>query len=167
MRWVLWTGLALVVVVGVVTLIGWLLPVAHEASRSAQFSAVPQQVYDAVADVAGYADWFDGVSRIELLPSTNGKIRFREHTSSGPVVMEVENARPPSQFVTRIADPDQPFGGTWTFDIAPDGGGTRLTITERGEVYSPIFRFMARVVFGYTGTMDGYLRSLQKKLSGV
>ena len=167
MRWVLWTGLALVVVVGVVTLIGWLLPVAHEAARSAQFSAPPQQVYDAVADVAGYADWFEGVSRIELLPSTNGKIRFREHTSSGPVVMEVENARPPSQFVTRIADPDQPFGGTWTFAIAPEGGGTRLTITERGEVYNPIFRFMARFVFGYAGTMDGYLRSLQKKLTGA
>ena len=68
--------------------------------------------------------------------------------------MEVEHARPPSPFVTRIADPDQPFGGT-DFDIAPDAGGTRLTITERGEVYNPIFRFMARVVFGYTGTMEG------------
>ena len=164
MRWVLWTGLALVVVVGVVILIGWLLPVAHEAARSAQFSAPPQQVYDAVADVAGYADWFDGVSRIELLPSTNGKIRFREHTSSGPVVMEVEHARPPSQFVTRIADPDQPFGGTWTFEIAPESSGSRLTITERGEVYNPIFRFMSRFIFGQTGTMERFLRAQNARL---
>jgi hypothetical protein len=66
--------------------------------------------------------------------------------------------------VTRVADPDQPFGGTWTFDIGPDSGGARLTITERGEVYNPVFRFIARFVFGYTATIEGYLRSLREKL---
>jgi uncharacterized protein YndB with AHSA1/START domain len=167
MRWILWATLALVGVVGVVALIGWLLPVAHEASRTSQFDEPPQRVYDVVADVGDYASWFAGVTRIEMLDSANGKVRFREHTTSGPVTMEVEEARPPSRFVTRIADPDQPFGGTWTFDIIPNDGGTRLTITERGEVYNPIFRFMARFVFGYTSTMDGYLRSLEKKLSSA
>ena len=165
MKWVLWTVVSLVVVAVAVIVVGWLLPRAHEASRSAHFDAPPDRVYDAVADVAGYAGWLEGVSRIELLEPRSGTIRFREHTSSGPIVMEVDEARPPSRFVTRIADPDQPFGGTWTFAIAPDAGGARLTITERGEVYNPIFRFMARFVFGYTATMDGYLRSLQKKLS--
>jgi uncharacterized protein YndB with AHSA1/START domain len=167
MRWMLWSGLAFVVGGALVALIGWLLPVAHEASRSAQFNAPPERVYDVVADVVSYANWFDDVRRVELLESTNGKLRFREHTSSGPIVMEVESARAPVQFVTHIADPDQPFGGNWTFDIVPDGGGTRLTITERGEIYNPFFRFMARFVFGYTGTMEAYLTSLQKRLSSV
>jgi hypothetical protein len=62
--------------------------------------------------------------------------------------------------VTRIADPEQPFGGTWTFELAPADGGTRLTITERGEVYNPIFRALGRFVFGHTATIDQYLRAL-------
>ena len=163
MKWIIWTVVVLVAVVGVVTIVGWLLPVKHEASRSAHFDQPPDAIYAAVSDVAGYANWFDGVSRIEMLESTNGRTRFREYMNTGPIVMEVAEAQPPGRFVTAIADPDQPFGGTWTFEIAPEPGGSRLTITERGEIYNPIFRFMAKFVFGYTSTMDGYLKSLAKK----
>ena len=164
MRFVIWAIVARVAIGGVVTIVGWLLPVKHQASRSAHFKHPPENVYAAVSDVGGYANWFEGVSRIEMLEATNGRIRFREHTNTGPIVMEVAEASPPTRFVTAVADPDQPFGGTWTFDITPEQGGSRLTITERGEIYNPIFRFMARFVFGYTSTMDGYLASLGKKL---
>jgi uncharacterized protein YndB with AHSA1/START domain len=164
MRWIIWIVVGLAAIGGLVTFIGWSLPVSHEASRAARFNRSPAQVYEAVADVAGYASWLEGVSAIEMLGAPNGTIRFRQHTSTGPVVIEVDEARPPSRFVTRIADPDQPFGGTWTFAITPDGSGARLTITERGEVYNPLFRFMARFVFGYTATMEGYLRSLERRL---
>ena len=65
--------------------------------------------------------------------------------------------------VTRIADRSLPFGGTWTYVLAPDGNGTRLTITEHGEVYNPIFRFVSRFIIGHTGTMEGVLRALGTK----
>lgn len=165
MKWILWSAVVLVSVIGVIAIVGWLLPVKHEASRSARFNQPPEKVYAAVSDVAGYAGWFEGVSRIEMLEPANGRVRFREHMTSGPLVMEVVEDKPPHHFVTAIADPDQPFGGTWTFEIAPESGGSRLTITERGEVYNPIFRFMSKFVFGYTATMEGYLRSLEKKLT--
>lgn len=165
MRFVIWTVVVVVAIVGIVMVVGWLLPVKHEASRTAQFKQPPEKVYGAVSDVAGYANWLDGVSRIELLDAANGRIRFREHTNTGPIVMEVAEASPPGRFVTAIADPDQPFGGTWTFEIAPEEGGSRVTITERGEIYNPIFRFMAKFVFGYTSTMESYLRSLDRKFA--
>ena len=165
MKWVIWTAVALAAVIAVVVIVGWLLPVKHEASRSVHFNQPPEKVFAAVSDVAGYAAWFEGVSRIEMLESSSGRIRFREHMNSGPIVMEVAEASPPSRFVTAIADPDQPFGGTWTFEIAPEPGGSRLTITERGEIYNPVFRFMARFVFGYTSTMESYLRSLTRKFN--
>jgi uncharacterized protein YndB with AHSA1/START domain len=164
MKWIVWTLLILLAIVAVVTVIGWLLPVKHEAARSAHFNQPPEKIYAAVADVASYASWIEGVSRIEMLEPANGRPRFREHMTTGPIVMEIAEATPPQRFVTAIADPDQPFGGTWTFEIVPDSGGARLTITERGEIYNPIFRFMARVVFGYTATMDSCLQSLANKL---
>jgi uncharacterized protein YndB with AHSA1/START domain len=164
MRWILWPLAVLVAVAGMVAIIGWMLPVTHEATESAFVPRPPEQVYSAIANVAAYADWFDGVSRVEVLDAPDGRVRFREHTRDGPIVMEVVAEQPPSRFVTRIADPDQPFGGTWTFDIVPEGSGSRVTITERGEVYNPVFRFMARFVFGYTKTMHTYLASLQRHL---
>ncbi len=66
--------------------------------------------------------------------------------------------------MTRIADPDLPFGGTWTFELAPEAGGTRLTITERGEIRNPIFRTMSRFVFGYGATMETFLAELRARV---
>jgi uncharacterized protein YndB with AHSA1/START domain len=145
-----------------VTAIGWLLPVGHVASRTATLAVPPEKVFDIVSRVDAYHTWWSEVSRVEMLPSADGRTRFRQETSTGGVVMEVTEKVPPSRFVTRIADPDQPFGGTWTWEISPEGSGTKLTITERGEVYNPLFRFMARFVFGYTGTMESVLAALQE-----
>jgi hypothetical protein len=136
-----WSLTGIVAVVGLVVGIGWFLPVGHEAARSAHFEQSPTRVYDMVADIPGYANWLTDTTRVEVV-----------------------EAVAPTRVVTRVADPNQPFGGTWTFEITPDGSGSQLTITERGEVYNPAFRFMARFVFGYTATMEGYLDDLRKKL---
>jgi hypothetical protein len=163
MKWGRWSILALLAVAGATTLIGWMLPVGHEAIESARVERAPEQVYATIANVAAYADWRDGVSRVDMLGAPDGHVRFREHTGDGAVVMEIVDEQPPSRFVTRIADPSQPFGGSWTFEITPEGSGSRVTITERGEVYNPVFRFMARFVFGHNGTMRAFLASLQRR----
>ena len=165
MRLLLWIGAGLVSLVVLVAIIGWRLPVGHVAARSATVGRPPADVYALVADVAAYSQWWADIAKVEMLPAGPGIIRFREHMTSGPIVMEVAEAVPPQRFVTRIADPDQPFGGTWTFEIAPDAAGSRLTVTERGEVYNPIFRFLSRFVFGHTGTIESFLQAAQKKLA--
>jgi hypothetical protein len=40
--------------------------------------------------------------------------------------------------VTKIDEPEAPFGGTSTMEIVSTANGSRLTITERGEIYNPI-----------------------------
>jgi ribosome-associated toxin RatA of RatAB toxin-antitoxin module len=163
MKWVLWTLVGLVAVAGLVAFVGWMLPVGHVASRSARFNQPPEAVYGAITDVRKYGDWWSEVKGVDMLEPANGKIRFREHMSTGPIVFEVDEAVPATRYVTRIADPGQPFGGTWTFELAPEAGGTRLTITERGEVYNPIFRFMSHFVFSQTATMESFLAGLGRK----
>jgi hypothetical protein len=54
------------------------------------------------------------------------------------------------------------FGGTWTFEVEPAADGCNVTITERGEVYNPFFRFMGRFVLGYSGTLNAYLQALAR-----
>jgi uncharacterized protein YndB with AHSA1/START domain len=164
MRWVL-TGLAvLAAVVTIVVVVGILLPKEHTARSHATFDAAPDTIWRALTDVEAFPSWRDDVSRVDVLPPSNGHRAWREIGKNGSITFEEVAADPSRRLVSRIADPNLPFGGSWTYDVAPDGNGTRVTITEHGIVYNPVFRFMSRYVFGHHATQDAFLRSLGKKL---
>jgi len=162
-----WLGLVVLVLGGLLALIaiiGMTLPVQHTASRSASFKAPPQQVWDIIS---GPPNWRPDVVRYQELPADADHRMWVEYGKGGSkMTYEAVESTPPSRMVTRIADPHLPFGGTWTYEIVPavDGGST-LTITENGEVYNPIFRFISRYVMGYTASMDRYLEALRNKMS--
>jgi Polyketide cyclase / dehydrase and lipid transport len=163
MKWVLIVIVALAVIVAVVAFVGSRLPVAHVASQSATLAAPPDAIWKAITDIDAFPSWRKGVKSVERLPDRAGKTAWAEHTSNGRIPLVVERSEPPRLLVLRIADPDLPFGGNWTYELTPAPGGTTLTITENGEVYNPIFRFMARFIFGYDGTMKEYLQSLEAR----
>jgi hypothetical protein len=142
MKWILWTIVALVGIVGVLALVGYFMPVGHEASRGAEFNKPPEQVFALMSNPATYQQWWDGAT----------------------VKSEVVESVPPTKIVTRVVGETQ-FGGTWTIDIAPTPGGSRMTITERGEIYNPVFRVLAKYVFGYTGTMESCLAAAHRKFA--
>jgi uncharacterized protein YndB with AHSA1/START domain len=141
MTWVWWIAGTLAATVGVIALVGNFLPVPHEASRSAEFPRPPEDVFALVSDVDGYAQWWP----------------------DGTVKVAVVERVPPSRFVTRIVG-ETAFGGTWTWEIEKTATGSRATITERGEIYNPIFRTLARFVFGYTSTMESCLEAARARL---
>jgi uncharacterized protein YndB with AHSA1/START domain len=159
-------GLAILAgLVALMAFVGWMLPVGHRATRSALLDAPPARVFEVVSQVDQYPSWRTGVTAVDLLPDDGRGRRFREDGSNGPIVFRIESSVAPSRFVARIDDPGQPFGGTWTYELATEGAGTRLTITEDGEVYNPIFRFLSRYVFSQTATMEAYLADVQKYLT--
>ena len=160
--------LALIIVgtiAGIVILaaiIGAFLPRDHVASTSASIPAVPEDVWRAITDVASAPQWRE-VKSVEILSTPAQPLRWREVSRFGPITLQQEEAIPPRKFVGRIADTDQGFGGTWTYEIEPVANGCRVTITERGFITNPLFRFVSRFVFGYYGTQEAYLRALGKK----
>jgi len=163
-RWTIRTVGVLVALVGLMTGIGWWLPVAHQASRSAVIAASPAAVFEIIRNVERYPEWRTGVSAVDVIERTSDLPRFRETGEFGPIVFRIEQADAPTFMRTRIDDPDQPFGGTWTYVLVPDTGGTLLTITEDGEVYNPLFRFLSRFVFSQTATMEQYLADLGRRI---
>ena len=162
MKWVAIVGGVLVVLVLVVVAVGWMLPQGHVASRSADVPRPVEQVWGAITDVARYPSWRTGVKSVEELPAAGGRRRWREVGGDGTITYAVDETQEPQRLVVRIDDAGLPFGGTWTYDLRASGGGTRVTVTERGEVYNPLFRFMSRFVFGHTATIDRYLADLQR-----
>ena len=129
----------LIVVVG--TIVGRGLPVGHVASRSATLAVPPERVWDVINDPA-----------------------FMRSRGVGDVKTETVESVPPRRLVRRIVG-ETSFGGTWTSELDGEpGGGTRLVITENGEIYNSFFRFVSRYIVGHHRTIDSYLAALRRHL---
>ena len=165
MRWVLIVVGVIAALVILMALVGMLLPVGHVASHSAVVRGAPEEVWRTITNVPDFPTWRTDVSSAKALPEEGGRGRWEERGSNGTIVYEVAELDPPRRLVSRIATTGLPFGGSWTYELEPADSGTRVSITERGEVYNPIFRFLSRFVFGHTGTMETYLRDLGRKQS--
>ena len=163
MKWILWIFIVLAGILILITLIGWLLPRTHHVTREAEFHQPPEAIWKAVTDVDAMPTWRQGLQSVKPLPDKNGLPSWVETSASGTIPFETVISQPPSRLIVRIADSKLPFGGTWTYEITPAAAGCSLRIREDGETYNPVFRFLSRFVFGYSGTMDAYLRSLAKK----
>jgi hypothetical protein len=158
-------GVGVLVLLGVaVAVIGALLPRGHVAAREAMFRRPAAEVFAIVRDVAAAPAWRTGLKAVELLPPREGRLCFREVSGHGAITFCVCEEKPAERWVVEIADPELPFGGTWTYEFTAEPAGTRVRITERGEVKNVLFRFMARFVFGHARTLETYLRDLGRKL---
>jgi uncharacterized protein YndB with AHSA1/START domain len=158
--------LALLVVVLVPIVGGSLLPEAHVATQSAEFPVAPDSVWKVITDVSAYPAWRTGITASDVVVIRDGLPHWTETSSDGPVTYEATEGEPGRRLVVRIVSEGLPYGGSWTYAITPTvDGGTTLTITENGEVYNPVFRFLSRFVFGHTATIDQYLADLGKRLA--
>lgn len=150
----------LVLLVGIMALIGSRLPKNHVASRSIFLRKSPQDVYAVIRDFASMPRWRTDVKQVDVEVSSGGPVYFREAGKHGTVNYELIEDAPFQRMVTSIRDTDLGYGGQWTYTLAAENDGTRVTIREDGEVSNVLFRFMSRYIFGQTSTIDAYLTSL-------
>jgi uncharacterized protein YndB with AHSA1/START domain len=162
MRWLLFGVTLIVTLAAAVAVIGALLPVKHVSTSSEEITQPPARIWALISDVMGYPTWHPGVTKVELLNPGQPNPTFRETTKNGTMTYATIAAEPPTRLVTRIADRNLPFGGQWEWTIAPTATGSRVTITERGEIYNPLFRFVSRYIIGYTATMTAVLQALAR-----
>ena len=137
MKWLFLLAGLLVVVALLVAAIGAMLPRDHTASRTLTTARKPEEIWALISDPA-----------------------FAKAATNQDVPVETVESTPPTKLVTKIADPRQPFGGTWTFAVTPTPTGSTLTIREDGWVSNVIFRFVSRFVIGHHYTIDTYLKNV-------
>jgi uncharacterized protein YndB with AHSA1/START domain len=162
MKWLLAVVAVVVVMAGAVALIGMSLPQNHVVSRSAHLAVPPDSLWAVITDVDSYPAWRKDVDSVQRVEGTR-QLTWREISGGERMTYEVTASEKPTRFVTHIADKGLPFGGSWDYRIEPEGTGSKVTITENGEVYNPVFRFVSRFIMGHTATLDKYLTALAAK----
>ncbi|MFF2044308.1 SRPBCC domain-containing protein [Kitasatospora sp. NPDC058170] len=168
-RW-LWIGAGAVVAVGAGAAVaaaaaGRRLPVEHVTEGGLDLAQPPGAVWDVLTDIDLYPAWRPGLSQVERLPAAGGRVRWREYDRHGHTTYEVVESEAPHRLVTGIADQDLPYGGTWTYTLTPAGEGCTLTVTERGEVYRPVYRAVSHYVLGEDSSVHRYLGALAHRLA--
>lgn len=165
MKWILGIVGVIVLAVGVCLAIGYSVPLDHVASVRVVYAAEREAAWEVVSDMERWPTWHEEVDAMERQPDRDGKPYWVMMSSWGEMPQIVAESTAPSRFVTVIPDDaDIGFGGSWTWELEETDGGTAVTITERGTITSPFFRFVSRYVMGYHASMRTFHENLGRKL---
>ncbi len=164
MRWLITVGAVFAALFGVAVFVGRSVPVEHSVTVTGVFPVGVETLWTAATDYRGYPLWRSGIDEVERLPDMDGAVAWEERGSAGQITMMIEESSPPHRFVARVVD-EEDFGGTWTFVMEEVEAGSRLSLTEDGEVYNPFFRFMSHYVLGYEGALETFMEELAEYLA--
>ena len=165
MKWVVIVVGGALALVALITLIGAFVPREHRATSTVVLHQPADSVWKVVRDLGGIPAWWPEIKESVRLPDKDGHEVFRQKMSGWDVPLIVIESTAPRRLVTQIdTSTGGAFGGTWTYELTPDSGaGTKISVTEAGWIGNPIFRTLSRFVFGYYGSLDGYLKALGKR----
>ena len=142
------------------------LPAAHEIRRDVFVSAPPPDVFALLSDPKAIPRWRKMVGRVQMLAS-EPRVRYREFGPQGTLDLEIEESSPPARLVIHATPTrSMAFEGTWTYELAPEDAGTRVTLTERGVVRSPMARVFATYLLGHATHVERTLAALTARFRG-
>ena len=165
MKWIL-IIVAVIVALGLVLFVlGSLQPKTHEASVTFRVGKPDSVVWGAVAGIEQTPEWVPDIRKVERLPDNAGRPSYQEDFGGWPATTVIAVSEPNRKLVKEIL-PGGAFYGSWTWELAPEGEATRLTITERGTVENPLFRAMMMFA-DKKKTMRGYAAALGRRLGAT
>lgn len=166
-EWIVSVGGGLIAPFALVAIIGCFLPRRHTVVRSIVLKVRPETVWDTISSFERLPAWWPPCLMIERLPDRNGRPVYRETFMQGrrkhPIMVEVTEAVAPTRLATSIVDERGPFRGSWIIVVQSEAAGTRVTLTEHGEVANPFIRTMFRLTVSKTQFVDSYLICLGRK----
>ena len=147
----------LVVACLVLYFFGRSLPERHTATIR---FAVPQAratVWAALTDYAAMERWWPAVKSIRMEQQPDGTIITWNTDSHGQVIgFRTREEQAPARLVREITGHNLPFGGSWTYELAEENGGTAITITEDGFIKPPFFRGVMKLILKPDATMRDF-----------
>jgi uncharacterized protein YndB with AHSA1/START domain len=162
MKWMLIIGGVIVLIPLAILVAGLFAPKSHEARVTVRIAKPPTDVWATITEFARVPEWNTSVTKAERVADRDGKAVWREDYGGFTATVVSAVVEPPTRLVREIL-PEGPFHGSWTWEIALDAGGSRLTIIERGTVENPFFRGMM-IFHDNTKTARDYAAALARRL---
>jgi hypothetical protein len=153
----------------VVLTLGALQPRNHTVSATIVINAPQVVVWQRIENVQTQPNWRSGLTAVKMLPSEDGHTCWEETSSFGKMPLCEVLAAAPSTRIVRIADPNLPYGGLWTYELSPglaptDPNSTILKITENGFTGPWFYRFVGHYIFQEDTQIKRYEADLQKSI---
>jgi len=162
MKWIFITLGSLVLVGVLIYAIGYFMSIGHTATVEKKFKINKDELWDILTNYKGYTEWRRGIKELIV----DDADQWTEINDYGDIVhYQLEIAEEKRIMTIRIMNKDLPYGGFWEFIIDPQEEGCSLKITESGEVYSPVYRFMSKYIFGHDTTLKNYMEDLETKVN--
>lgn len=160
MKWILGIFSALVLLAAIAFLAGMLIPAEQTHVRTLTLAQPPEKVFAVLADIPHMPSWNHSLEKVEMLAPVNGKEVSRQTFKSG-MIMEITTmeSTPPRHLVRTMGDSGGPFVGNWSYEITPEGNGSKIVLTEHSTMKEAMFRVLSKL-FGPTKYMDEHLRDL-------
>lgn len=158
MKWILIIIGIIICLILIIYLIGLLLPVKHTAIISEVIPANTKQVWDKLTQIEKFPSWRKSLNKVEIINNSE----WIEISKRNRIPMKITGQTLDNKLVYAINSKDLAFGGEWIYMLQPKGDSTVLMITENGEVYNPIFRFISKFIIGHSATMRNYMSDLRK-----
>ena len=145
------------------------MPREHRTQMSTVVRANRAVVWAALTDYSSMPAWWPAVKSIRMEKLADGtELTWNTDSHGQEIPFRTVESRTNEKLVRAIAKEDLPFGGTWTYELADEpAGGTRITLTENGVIKPPIFRAMARWLFGLETTMKDFLAHFEKRIDAL
>lgn len=147
------------------SLAGLLLGAEQVVSGEAMLDRPPETIWRVLTDFDGMPLWRSDLTALERLPDLGGRPAWREIGRKGTRILELATAEPPRRLVVRRAQGGLPSLPMRTFELAPRGRGTLLTVTERDLVRNPLRRVLNRLL-PPRAPITRFLRDLAQRLGG-
>jgi uncharacterized protein YndB with AHSA1/START domain len=155
--------IGLIALVGIAVGVGYVLPAGHVATHVVHYAVSPDSVWGIITDFQAQPRWFSGVRSSIRVADINGHPTYREDLDGFKAEMETAEWDPPRRLVRVVHSENAGFRGSWTWLLAPEGDGTRLTLIEQAEVDNPLFRVMIAMM-DETATIRTYADALGARL---
>ncbi len=145
-------------VVGLIMIVGMLLPASRTGGASRIIDAPRQDVFAAMTDIESQTGWRSGVAAIEL--DAEG---WTEVTSRGERIRFTWTETGIDRLALRF-ESDRGYSGEWRASLRDEGSGTGIDVEEQAHIQSPIGRIMAHLLFDPAAFSQTYLAELQSHL---
>lgn len=161
-RWLLIGIGGIAALVLLVTVAGLFVPKSHEARVEVRLTKTPEEVWAVVTDWGRVPEWFSGVTSASRIADTDGRETWAESYGGFEATVVLRAYEPPRRVVREVTA-GAGFTGSWSWELTPEGAGTRLALTERGTVANPLFRGMM-IFADQTRTAREYVAALTMRL---